>query len=50
MIEGDLVITASKTNSFYKLTKIDTKKKVEFEHGVFEAIAKPPTGKVLWRV
>jgi beta-glucanase (GH16 family) len=48
VVDGKLVITATKTDSIYNSGKVHTKNKVEFKYGTVEVKAKLPTGHGLW--
>jgi beta-glucanase (GH16 family) len=45
---GNLIITATKTDSIYESGKIHTKSKIEFQYGTVEVRAKLPSGHGLW--
>lgn len=46
--DGNLVITAAKSDEGYVSGKINTKDKVEFQYGIIEVRAKLPKGKGMW--
>lgn len=46
--DGNLIITAAKTDSAYTSTRITTQGKMEFQYGRLEARAKLPTGQGVW--
>jgi len=48
VVNGNLIITATKKGSLYQSGKIHTKKKVEFQYGTVEVRAKLPIGYGLW--
>ncbi|AWG23395.1 laminarinase [Flavobacterium faecale] len=48
LVEGNLVITATKEGNKYSSTRITTQGKKEFQYGYFEARAKLPVGQGVW--
>lgn len=48
IVDGNLVITATKDDSLYESGRITTKGKVEYQYGTIEVRAKLPQGHGLW--